>query len=173
MTALAVRTRSTFTTSDETERSALGAPLTPELVFEIAAGIADPTNTDASAHAIASVFSPTAPDVDTAWTPAESLKTPRAVAGRLLADEALTDWRDVIPTVDVPTLVTAGELSIYPVAGPTWVAAHIAGASLRVFTAAELGTHFVFWEIPTLFNSVVVNFLMSSVPRHRQGYAHE
>jgi non-heme chloroperoxidase len=144
------------------DRIELGAGLTPRVVFQIAARVVGPDGRHATVRAVESMFSSAISKEDKAWFLSENLKTPRSAAGRLFVDEALADWREVVPSIDVPTLVTAGEISLYPVAGPGWVAAHIGGARFRVFTEEEKGSHFVFWENPIMFNAVVLDFLAST-----------
>lgn len=39
------------------------------------------------------------------------------------------------------------------------MAAQTTGTALRIFTAAELGSHFLFWENSQLFNEAVSDFL--------------
>jgi len=66
----------------------------------------------------------------------------------------------VIPTLELPTLVFGGELaSIFPPQAAAWIAAQIPGAELSIFTAAEGGSHFMFWENPEKFNAVLRRFL--------------
>ena len=103
-------------------------------------------------------------DADFAMAVQESLKLPAAHAARLLVDHGSQDWRDliehVIPTLKLPTLVFGGELaSIFPPQAAAWIAAQIPGAELSIFTAAEGGSHFMFWENPEKFNAVLRRFL--------------
>ena len=99
------------------------------------------------------------PADDLAWMSTENLKLPAAWGARLLLDHIMQDWRDVLPRIDVPTLVLAGEVSHVAPASQAWTAAHIPGARLRTFTAAEKGAHFPFFEEPASFCAVVTEFL--------------
>ena len=74
----------------------------------------------------------------------------------------MQDRRDVLPGVDVPTLVLAGEVSHVAPASQARTAEHIPGARLRTFTKADGGAHFPFYEEPTAFCRVVTEFLAES-----------
>ena len=94
----------------------------------------------------------------------EALKMPAEYAARLLVDHGTQDWRDVItdllPTLGRPTLVVGGALgTLFPPESQEWIAAKIPGAKLAMFSAEELGSHFMFWENPAKFDAVVREFL--------------
>ena len=99
---------------------------------------------------------------DLAWMAEQNLKLPPGWGARLLLDHIMQDWRDVLPGIDVPSLVLAGEVSHVAPASQAWTAAHIPGARLRTFTKAEGGAHFPFYEEPTAFCQVVTEFLAES-----------
>ena len=94
---------------------------------------------------------------------AENLKLPAQWGARLLLDHVMQDWRDVLPLIDVPTLVLAGEVSHVAPASQEWTAAHIEGATFRAFTRDEGGAHFAFYQNPGPFAEVVTKFLAASV----------
>jgi pimeloyl-ACP methyl ester carboxylesterase len=96
---------------------------------------------------------------DLAWMSEENLKLPAPWGARLLLDHVMQDWRDVLPRIDVPTLVLAGEVSHVAPASQAWTADHIPGAEFRTFTAAEGGAHFAFFEEPEAFSPVIGDFL--------------
>ena len=89
----------------------------------------------------------------------DNLKLPRDRAAHLIADNIIQDWRGVIETIGLPTLVFGGEASIHPTASQRWIAETIPGAELEIFPAGEGGSHFLFYENPSRFNARVVNFL--------------
>ena len=89
----------------------------------------------------------------------ENLKLPRDHAADLIADNIIQDWRGVIETIRLPTLVFGGEASIHPTACQRWIAETIPGAELEIFPAGEGGSHFLFYENPSRFNARVVDFL--------------
>jgi len=73
----------------------------------------------------------------------------------------MQDWRDVLPRIDVPTLVLAGEVSHVAPESQAWTAEHIAGARFRTFDKAEGGSHFPFFEEPAAFCAEVSAFVAS------------
>jgi pimeloyl-ACP methyl ester carboxylesterase len=96
---------------------------------------------------------------DLTWMSAENLKMPAPWGARLLLDHIMQDWRDVLPRIEVPTLVLAGEVSHVAAASQAWTADHIPGAQFRTFTAAEGGAHFAFFEEPEAFSPVIAEFV--------------
>ena len=82
-------------------------------------------------------------------------------SGVLLINHAFADWRDVLPRIDIPCLVISGDDSLNNASGIAWTATQIPGAKSRTFTSEERGSHFMFWENPGLFNSVIEDFVSS------------
>lgn len=85
----------------------------------------------------------------------ESLKFPAQQCTFLLRNHVYTDWRDVIPTIDIPTLVIAARNSHVKVANNEWTHAHIAGSQYKLFETA----HMMFLEEPEAFNAAVAEFI--------------
>lgn len=85
----------------------------------------------------------------------ESLKFPPRECTHLLLNHVYTDWRDVIPTIDIPTLVIAAKNSHVKVSNNEWTHAHIAGSEYRLFETA----HMMFLEEPEAFNAAVAEFI--------------
>jgi non-heme chloroperoxidase len=85
----------------------------------------------------------------------ESLKFPPEQCTLMLLNHVYTDWRDVIPTINIPTLVIAAKHSHVKVANNEWTHEHIPGSELRVFEAA----HMMFMEEPEKFNAAVAEFI--------------
>ena len=85
----------------------------------------------------------------------ESLKFPKEQCAHLLLNHVYTDWRDVIPTIDIPTLVIAGKRSHVKVANNEWTHEHIPGSELKIFETA----HMMFMEEPEAFNKAVMDFI--------------
>lgn len=96
---------------------------------------------------------------DYAFVLEENLKLDADFGTRLLLDHVMQDWRDVLPTIDVPTLVTGGAVSHVAAASQEWTAAHIPDAEVHIFTAAEGGSHFPFFEAPEAYAAVILTFL--------------
>lgn len=85
----------------------------------------------------------------------ESLKFPPEICTRMLLNHAYTDWRDVIPTVTLPTLVIAAKNSHVKVSNNVWTHEHIPGSQLKVFETA----HMMFMEEPDAFNAAILEFV--------------
>ncbi len=96
---------------------------------------------------------------DLAFMRAENFKLDAGFGTRLLLDHIMQDWRDVLPTITARTLVTGGEVSHVSPASQEWTASQIPGAELHVFSAAEGGSHFPFFEGPQAFAAVQLKFL--------------
>ncbi|MEU8518044.1 alpha/beta hydrolase [Streptomyces sp. NBC_01216] len=128
-------------------------------IADVVAGLRDP-RADAealSAGFLDAMWTPAAEESDRAWVVAQNLLLPREYAGRLLFDNVMQDWRDVLPRITVPTLVLGGDDSVIPSAAARAVAAAIPGASVRILR--ERSSHFAFWENPAAFNQEIRSFL--------------
>jgi len=140
-----------------------GAVFTPETLYATASNVV--TNQRAAVRAFRpAFFSNSISEEDVILYTEQSLKMPAQYAAKLLIDHGAQDWRDVIqyviPKLSVPTLVVAGELAtIVPSAAASWIAAQIPSAKLSIFSAAELGSHFMFWENASKFNAVLRDFI--------------
>jgi pimeloyl-ACP methyl ester carboxylesterase len=114
---------------------------------------------EATAPLIARLFSPTLPKEDLLYHAREIVKLPRRHAADLLYNHCSLDWRDVIKTVRLPTLVVGGTASIFSAESQEWIAAQIPGAEVEIFEAEDGGSHFMCYENPTRFNALVERFL--------------
>jgi len=139
----------------------LSAIFAPIQTFELAGGLAGPDGEKVSSGLLATMWTDEMPDDEKAWFIEQNLHMPRHLAAELLVNHAFTDWRDVLPRLTVPTLVIGGDLSLFPAQGISALAAQIPGADLRIFSADELGSHFLFWENSQLFNKTVGDFLQN------------
>jgi peroxiredoxin len=91
---------------------------------------------------------------------AESLKTPPLAASRMLQDHMNLDWRDFLPTIDVPVLICAGEQDPQaPIGAANASAALMKHASVAQFP--ESG-HCPFIEEPDAFNRAVDQFMRAA-----------
>ncbi|WP_372344200.1 alpha/beta fold hydrolase [Streptomyces sp. KL116D] len=100
------------------------------------------------------------PDPDVFGFVAEQIRATPAYAGvPLLYDHCAQDWRDVLPRVDVPTLVIGCEGSHVNPASQQFIADRIPDARLHVFPSDVANSHFPFLENPPAFNAVVDAFL--------------
>ncbi len=97
------------------------------------------------------------PDADTvAWMRAEILQVPPAIAGAILVDQTLRDYREFLPQIQVPALVLFGEDDklTSPRAGQ-YIADSIPQATLHTFPNSS---HCPFWEEAGRFNRAVTEF---------------
>lgn len=88
----------------------------------------------------------------------ENLKFPAEYAARLAFIHWLTDWRDIIPTIDIPTLLISGKKSFINWKAVAWNHEKIQNSKLEFFD--ERG-HFMFFEEPKKFNNIVREFINS------------
>lgn len=105
------------------------------------------------------MFTSNVSEADYQWVLAENKKISDQHAATLLIDHAFADWRDVLPRIDIPCLVISGDDSVNNASGIAWAATQIPRAKSRTFTSEERGSHFMFWENPDLFNSVIEDFV--------------
>lgn len=105
------------------------------------------------------MFTKACPRADIEWVAAENLKLPRAHAAALHWDHLMRDWRGLIATLSLPTLVVGGTASIFSADSQRWIASQIRGARCEIFEESEGGGHFMFLENPRRFNAVVGGFL--------------
>lgn len=108
---------------------------------------------------VKSMFSPNVSSADYEFALAQNEKMSDANAATLLINHVFQDWRDVLPRINIPSLVIAGEISVNAPTGISWVASQIPGAKNYTFSAAEYGSHFMFWENPERFQAVIGDFL--------------
>ena len=148
--------------SDE-QRSRFGCFYqTADDVDEFAKNVLAASNIESTAELLKGLFSPGVSAATLQTVAEENLKLPRPLAAQLLRDTAYGDWRDVIERIKLPTLVIGGENSIFTSASQRWIASIIPGAEIEIFSTPEGGSHFMFIENPSRFNSSVLSFLASS-----------
>jgi pimeloyl-ACP methyl ester carboxylesterase len=96
---------------------------------------------------------------DVAWMLEEVMRPPASVAGAIIFDQTMQDYRAVLPSVTVPALVVTGaDEKLVPVEAERWAAAQMPDARLVVFD--ESG-HCPFLEEPERFNEVVGEWIGS------------
>lgn len=93
------------------------------------------------------------------WIAEMNLMLPREQAADLLWDHCLNDWRDVIKSIRIPTLVIGSEASIFSAESQRWIADQNPNAQVEIFESHDGGSHFMFAENPERFNRVVLEFL--------------
>lgn len=145
--------------SDE-EKASAGTLFTPETLYATAAAIGGPDGVKTTDGFVRGAFFTKAyPASKLDWVLQENLKFPRAQAATLLVDHCAQDWRDVIRTIDIPTLVFGGTKSFFNPKSQEWIAQQIPGARVHIYEEAEGGSHFMFMENPEKFNRQVMDFL--------------
>lgn len=96
---------------------------------------------------------------DVGWMVAECAKLPIGSLSAILFDQSVQDYREVITTIDVPTLICWGRHDqLLPVSGASYMTEQIPGAQLALFD--ESG-HCPFLEEAEKFNDIVDTFLAS------------
>ena len=149
------------------ERAQVGCLAEPE---EMAKNCDALEGDDAEAFAaefVGGMLSSRVSEADRRFIVEQNLMLPRAAASTLLQSASTDDWRDLVPRIDIPTLIIAGKASIVPFTSQQWLHRHIPGSKLVAFEEEEGGYHFMFWENPEKFNRVVAEFLGCDVAYRR------
>lgn len=146
----------------EEEVTALAAGFKVGMAQEIAGALRGPDALSMITGLLRSFFTSSVSEEDVQYTVQQNQKMSFDNAATLLIEHASNDWRDVLPTINKPTLVIGAASSIFGSEGISYVAERIPGAELRIFSVEEKGNHFMFWENPVLFNNVVEKFLEGS-----------
>ncbi|MBF9066457.1 alpha/beta fold hydrolase [Streptacidiphilus fuscans] len=128
-------------------------------LLDLGAALAGPDGEQARQDFVRSMFSgDTDPEV-LAFVAEQIRATPAFAAVPLLFDHCAQDWRDVLPRIDVPSLVLGCDGSHVDPDSQRYVAERIPGAQLHVFPREVASSHFPFLENPGAFNAVVEKFL--------------
>ncbi len=112
-----------------------------------------------TAPLVARLFSPKLPAADLLHFASEIVKLPRRHASDLLYNHCSLDWRDVIQTIRLETLVVGAEASIFSAESQVWIGEQIPGAQVEIFEEDDGGSHFMCYENPQRFNALVDAFL--------------
>jgi pimeloyl-ACP methyl ester carboxylesterase len=89
----------------------------------------------------------------------ETSRLPESIAGAIIFDQTVQDYRDVLPAVTVPALVCTGrDEKLVPVVAEEYVVERLPNARLVVF---EESGHCPFLEEPEEFNRVLADFVES------------
>ncbi|MER7569087.1 alpha/beta hydrolase [Streptomyces sp. NPDC097941] len=144
-------------TSEEQQDS--GALFDVTGLLELGAGLAGPDGERVRQDFVRSMFSGDPDPGMLAFVAEQITATPPYAAVPLLFDHCAQDWRDVLPRVDVPTLVLGCDGSHVNPRSQYFVAGRIPDAQIHVFPADVASSHFPFLENPAAFNAVVEKFL--------------
>jgi pimeloyl-ACP methyl ester carboxylesterase len=121
--------------------------------------LAGPNGSEVTRAMLASMVSPEMPKNDLDWLVKMNLRMPRGYAARMLYNGAISDWRDTIPRITLPTLIVSGRASHIPWQSQVWINQQIAGSKLMFMEAGERGRHFMFLENPDRFNQLIADYL--------------
>ncbi len=108
---------------------------------------------------IRGMFTSSISEDDLNWIASENIKLPRPYAAELHHDHVSLDWRREIRSIRNRTLVIGGDVSIFSARSQGWIAEQIPGARVEIFSEADKGSHFMFFENAEKFNGLVQDFL--------------
>jgi len=138
-----------------------GSTMEPAGLFEFLAGLRAEDGEQLRADFLRDVTSDGIEPETLAWMIEQNALFPREEAATLIFNNAVLDWRDLIPTIGLPTLVIAGDSVNVPLRSQRWIHEQLAGSELAVIRGRSGGTHFPFLESPVEFNDAVSAFLAS------------
>ena len=142
----------------EQEKIDAGAILDKESLYSVTNSLAGADGVKTTEGFITGMFNKDYSRDELAWVIKQNLKMPREYAARLLYDHATNDWRDVVPRINIPTLVVGGKASLVGWRSQVWIGSQIPGSRTEIFEENEGGNHFMFMENPEKFNRIVKEF---------------
>jgi pimeloyl-ACP methyl ester carboxylesterase len=134
-------------------------------IFDVAAllslteALHGPESQKVTADLVGSMFTRGPDPAVWAFVEHEIKSTPPYAGVPLFWDHCAQDWRDVLPRIDVPTLVIGCDGSHIDPSSQRYIANQIPHAQLHIIPADVASSHFPFLENPTAFNAVVTEFL--------------
>ncbi len=156
--------QSPFLTSDpdwtQQELEDSGAIFTAQQVFEIVAALRSNQAELVTRQGIDGIMTKYATAQMKEWVVQCNLKMPRDLAGTLAYNHWHMDWRDLIPRINLPTLIISGRTSgATSLKSQQWIHRQIKSSQFEVFEEAEGGQHFMFIENPEKFNQMIIKYL--------------
>lgn len=143
----------------EEERTAAGAGQTAETLYGAVNALAGPHGEELTKQLVRGTFTSAADDNTKNWCVERVLRMPRIHCATLMYNHTTQDWRDVIPRINVPTLIIGGRVSRVPWKSQVWIHQQIQGSLLEIFEEGEGGQHYMFIEGADKFNSIVAQFI--------------
>ena len=143
----------------EAELEASGAVFDTDAVVGFCNTLAGPEGEAATREIFGGLFTKTMDAEEKDRLVDSFLKLPLKHSSTLFFNHSAQDWRDVIPRINVPTLVVGGRVSIVPWKSQEWISSQIPGSQLEIFEEEEGGNHFLFVEQPNKFNRIVSEFI--------------
>lgn len=144
--------------TDDEKRNA-GAIVDAAALYDLYNSLTGPDAEKTTEGFIGGMVTKAMPTDEKNWIIQQNFKLPRRHAADLLYNHATQDWRDVIPRINIPTLVVGGKASLVPWSSQVWISKQIAGARLEIFEEDEGGAHFMFMEGHDKFNRAVRDFI--------------
>ena len=141
------------------EKTDSGAILDKNSLYDVTNSLAGADGVKTTEGFITGMFTKAYSRDELNWAIQQNLKFPRPYAARLLYDHATNDWRDVLPRINVPTLIVGGKTSLVGWKSQQWMGTQIKGSRVEIFEEAEGGNHFMFMENPDKFNRIVREFI--------------
>src|SRR5262245_20443178 len=98
-----------------------GTLFDPSSLYDTAAGLSGPEGVKTAENLVTNLyFTPAFPQEQRTWVLEEDLKFLLRHAVHLLVDHCTQDWRDVIPLINIPTLVFGGAASFFNPKSQEW-----------------------------------------------------
>ena len=148
----------------EAEKAESGAIFDVAGLLDLGAAIAGDDGATATTAFVRSMFSGEPEEAVWSFVQEQITATPAYAGVPLLFDHCAQDWRDVLPRIDVPTLVIGADGSHVDPSSQRYIADHVQDGRLHVFGTDVANSHFPFLENPQAFNAVVGAFLDEAVP---------
>ncbi|MDR1315442.1 MAG: alpha/beta hydrolase [Spirochaetales bacterium] len=137
----------------------MGATIAPEALYATKHALSGENSPAARRGRLKDMTSATLNASVFEWLLGENLKMPQDYAAKLLYNNWIGDWSDIIPRISVPTLLIGGRGSSTPWKTLVWQNRVISGSRLEIFEESEGGSHFIFVENPGKYLKVVRDFL--------------
>lgn len=144
---------------DEKEREAAGATMDLDTLTKSCNALGGADGRAITIKFIEGWISKSISAEEKAWIIERNMRLPRQHAAKLLFNSGTQDWRDVIPRINIPTLVIGGKASAVPWKSQFWIHEQIPDSKFVLFEEEEGGYHLMFIEGAKLFNQVLMEFL--------------
>ena len=144
---------------DDKELETSGATFDAEAVVNTSNALAGPDGEATTIDFIGNMVTSSISEEEKAWIIRRNMKLPRQHAATLFYNHCAQDWRDVIPRINIPTLVIGGKASVVPWKSQVWIHEQIPDSKIVLFEENEGGQHFMFIEGAEKFNRTVLEFL--------------
>ncbi len=142
----------------EAEMENSGAIFNPQSLYDTINALSGSAGDETTRGFIGGMVTAAISEEEKEWIIQRNFRLPRAEAATLLYNHSTQDWRDLIPRINLPTLVVGGRVSLIPWKSQVWIHEQILGSKLEIFEEAEGGQHFMFIEGWEKFNRVVADF---------------